>query len=110
MGEGPWLWVGEPQPCEGRRKPGGQRHPTLTSRVSRSSWVSSCFLLSSRRLRSPSSSSTFNLRAEQIVTRQLQPRGQPCSLDAEEARPLDKALGSVPKHAMGNQQADGEHF
>lgn len=47
---------------------GGRASDELTCSVSRSSCASSVFFSSSRRLRSASSSSTFNLQGEQTVT------------------------------------------
>ena len=46
----------------------GRASDELTCRVSRSSCASSAVFSSSRRLRSASSSSTFNLQGEQTVT------------------------------------------
>lgn len=52
----------------GASQEGGRASDKLTCRVSRSSCASSAFFSSSRRLRSASSSSTFNLQGEQTMT------------------------------------------
>lgn len=76
-----WPWALGRSPRAARRKRGcgnhgRQKERVPTCRVRCSSCASSLLLSSSRRLRSPSSSSIFNLQGSETVSGPLQPRGR----------------------------------